>query len=565
MKSGQWAMGNGRRCLLGFCILLAACAGAAGTSTGGDGQSAPRRGGSLRAQDRIVIPSMTTVSAIAMSEQYVFVATPRALAIHDSRFGGWLPPLSRIDGWPDLPIDVMMADPADPAAVWFASGTYVYHYRVGLDDLVRAIVPQRVSPNAFYVDGGDPAAGVIVGGSGAGFVRVSPTGFVQPYNPTLGRPPGARIAPQTAASVFARYRSLQDFQRVLTRDESLRSWPISSAASHPLKGEVWLGTLGGGVFRVDPNFARSEQVPFGLLGDGAGAVARAADGVWFGSVGGASGREGLTFVDTELRQWRWIDGGPGSPLVNARIAAVAVWESTLWVATDRGLMHVDGRSGTLIRRWDDLSGLPNNLVHAVAPTMKGAWAATARGLVFAHAPQGARGGRNEDADSLMISTTAVRALVTRGDTLWIGSAQGLLILVPGAREPRRVGAGIDARLATPVTAIATADSVVAFATANDEVVRVHTRTGAVIDAGPFTEAGRVGRVNALAMDANTVWIAGDRGVVVVRRDTRAQRALVVGRDIPSEAYGIVLTPQYAWIATRDGGVRVTRLSDGMIR
>jgi hypothetical protein len=510
---------------------------------------------------------MSMVGALALSDRYAFVATPRALAVYDTRFNEWLPPLSRIDGWPDLPIDVMMADPADPTAVWFASGTFVYHYRVGLDDLVRAIVPSRVSPNAFYVDGGDPAAGVIVGGGPTGLVRVSPTGFVQPYNPGMGRAPGARIVPQTAASVFSRYRSLQDFQRVLTRDESLRSWPISSAASHPMKSEVWLGTLGGGVFKVDPNFARSEQIPFGLLGEGAGAVARAADGVWFGSMGGAlGGRDGLTFVDTELRRWRWIDGGAASPLAGARIGAMSVWESALWVATDRGVVHVDGRSGGIIRRWDDLSGLPSSLVFAVAPTPMGAWVGTARGLAFAHTNQTSRDPRVNDADSLMLVSAAVRALVTRGDTLWIGSDRGLLMLLPGAREPRRVGAaGSDLRLAQPVTALATADSALVFATSGGEVVRVHTRTGAVLDAGAFLDANRAGRVNALAMDANTVWIAGDQGVIVVRRDTHAQRSLVVGRDIPSEAFGVVLTPQYAWIATRDGGVRVSRLSDGTVR
>jgi hypothetical protein len=510
---------------------------------------------------------MAVVGAIALSDRYAFVATPRALAVYDMRFNEWLPPLSRLDGWPDLPIDVMMADPADPTAVWFASGTFVYHYRVGLDDLVRAIVPSRVSPNAFYVDAGDPAAGVIVGGGPTGLVRVSPTGFVQPYTPGMGRAPGARIVPESPASVFARYRSLQDFQRVLTRDESLRSWPISSAASHPMKSEVWLGTLGGGVFKVDPTFARSEQVPFGLLGEGAGAVARAADGVWFGSLGGGmGGRDGLTFVDTELRRWRWISGGTASPLAGARITALSVWESALWVGTDRGAVHMDGSSGGIIRRWDDLSGLPSSLVYAVAPTPQGAWMATARGLAFAHANPRSTDARANDADSLRLVGEAVRALVTRRDTLWIGSDRGLLILPPGAQEPRRVaGAGNDMRFVQPVVALATADSVVVFAAMNGEVVRVHTRTGATLDAGDFVGASAAGRVNALAMDAQTIWIAGDQGVVVVRRDTRAQRALLAGRDIPSEAYGIVLTPQYAWIATRDGGVRVSRTSDGTIR
>jgi hypothetical protein len=140
------------------------------------------------------------------------------------------------------------------------------------------------------------------------------------------------------------------------------------------------------------------------------------------------------------------------------------------------------------------------------------------------------------------------------------------VLLPGSNEPRRLGAGAtDARLRQPVTAITTADSIVIFATADDEIISVNSRTGAIADVTTFAQAGAAGRVNALAMDAGTVWIGGERGVVVVRRTTRAQRTLVAGRDIPGEALGIVLTPQYAWIATRDGGVRVTRLSDGMTR
>jgi hypothetical protein len=551
-----------------MCALAASvvsCASGAGGGSGGASQGSPRAQGSLRSRDRVVIPSMIAVTGLAMSDRYVFVATPNALAVYDARFNEWLPPLSRMDGWPDVPVDVMMADPADPTALWFAAGTFVYHYRAGFDDLTRAIVPSRVSPNAFYADGGDPGAGVIVAGGPTGAVRVSPTGFVQPYSPAPGRPPGARITPQTPASVFAKYRSLQDFQRMLTRDDALRTWPISAAASNPIKSEVWLGTLGGGVFKVDPTFARSEQVPFGLLGQGARSVARAADGVWFGSFAGAnSGREGLTFVDTDLRRWRWIDGGPGSPLVNARITAITPWESKLWVASDRGVVLLDGQSGNMIRRWDDLSGLPNALSLAIAPTPSGAWVGTARGLVFAHAPDAASRGTTTDADSLVLSD-AVRALTTRGDTLWIGSERGLLVLVPGAREPRRIGASSDMRLSLPVTAIATADSLVVFATSNDEVLSVHARTGASGDVVAFAEATRAGRVNALAMDASTIWIAGDRGVVVVRRDTRAQRVLVPGRDIPADAFGIALTPQYAWIATREGGVRVTRLADGMVR
>lgn len=548
-----------------------ACAGGAG-SVGGErgGSSLPRPGVTFRADERVVVPAMTNVRGVAATDRYLFVATPLALGVYDVRFNAWLPPVTELQGWPRVLVSVMLADPADASAVWFAADNIVYRYRVGFDDIVRAVLPERVSPAAFFVEAANPAAGVVVGGGPTGFVRVSPSGFVQPW--TQGPPPPRtpvqqRIVPQTVASVYARYPSLQNFERLLTRDPEMRSWPVQSATTVPQRSEVWLGTAGGGVFRVDPVFSRGEQVPFGLAGGGASAVTSVGTGAWFGGASLGAERGGLTLADNELRQWRWVDGGLLSPLAGAQVSALDVWESSVWVGTDRGVYRVDGRSGNVIGRWDDLAGLPHSLVYAVAATAAGAWVGTPRGLAFVQAaerPGG--GGRTADVDDSHFRGRPVMALVTRRDTLWMGTDIGVMVLVPGQDQPRRLaGFTTDARHTAPVVALATADSIVVAATDAGDVWRIDTRTGAIADELPYVAPGRVGRISALAMDATSLWVAGERGVLVVERATRLERMLAVGTDLPAPALGVSLTRGYAWIATRDAAVRLRRLEDGTVR
>jgi hypothetical protein len=120
--------------------------------------------------------------------------------------------------------------------------------------------------------------------------------------------------------LYAQFPALQGFERLLTRDDQLRSWPVSAGTQSPDQpSQVWLGTYGNGLFKVDPYFNTSEHLAFGLLDRGAGAVALAADGVWAAGIGDASsrGRGGLTFISEDLQEWRWVEGALAQPLAGA--------------------------------------------------------------------------------------------------------------------------------------------------------------------------------------------------------------------------------------------------------
>jgi hypothetical protein len=122
----------------------------------------------------------------------------------------------------------------------------------------------------------------------------------------------------------------------------------------------------------------------------------------------------------------------------------------------------------------------------------------------------------------------------------------------------------DARLAQPVYALAASDSLVAAATDRALLV-IHPATASLVSRYDAVNIAPIAPVTAMAMDANAIWLAGQRGVLVVSRASGASRLLPAPGPIPAEALDVVLDPNFAWIATPAGVVRLRRASDGSVR
>lgn len=539
-------------------LALAACASAPGTGGGYGGASvAP-------GEERIVVGRFTDVFGLAASRRYVFVAGTTGIAIYDAQFDAWLPPRLTGSAFPRTRLAAMAADPVSEA-VWIGGVGEVTYYQPSTELVTRALVTGVVQDIVF--DRRDPGAGALVRTTG-GWYRVSTLGGVAGI---AGPPSGAElIASPELDDVYRRFPAVRDFARLITQDAQLRDWPVTSGTIAPDRSEVFLGTQGNGVYRVDPNFNRGRQLPYGLLADGAGALARAADGVWVapsGLTGALRPRSGLTFARNDLREWRWVEDRWDGPTAGARAFDVEVRGSTAWIATDRGLarMNVSSRDPSTVV-WSLLSGLPSDVVYAVAARDGGAWAGTERGLAFV-SDTGRRLQNTADrVGETLAGGVAVRALLAAGDTLWVGTEAGLLLLPPGdgRRLVRTTLQEADARLGQGITALAASDSVVAVGLAGGDVVRINVRTGRLLPRLAANVA-TVGPVVALAQDARTLWVAGTRGVVVVDRLAGTSRFLAVPADLPSEVSDVVLADDWAWIGTRTGLVRIARLRDGMPR
>jgi ligand-binding sensor domain-containing protein len=343
----------------------------------------------------------------------------------------------------------------------------------------------------------------------------------------------------------------------------MQGYPIIAGARAPDRTEVWLGTAGGGLVQVDPNFNSGTPRPYGLASSGAGAIARAADGIWIAPASrGMESRVALTFASRDLQRWRWLDDAARRGFSGARATALAVRDGTLWMGTTRGLYRVE-IDGAAVRTFTPLSGLPGDVVLTVLALNDGLWVGTDRGLAFLP-------NRIDTRDRLIsplgdAGSLPINALLATGDTLWIGSNDGLFVVRRAGESPlvRPASSPFSVRLRASVRALAQSDSLV-FVAQRDAILAFNLKTGAWSDPWPAAAWRSAGEIQTIAADAHTVWAGGGFGVVAVDRATGGSRILRAGSDLPDVVTGIVLDGAYAWIATLGGVVRVRRTADGQI-
>src|SRR5688500_13188947 len=322
--------------------MRALCASLALVTTTGCGAltgGAPQSTAGAFNEDRVTVGSYGEVIAVAASPRMVFVASEDGLAVRDLLADRWLRPLTEAEGYPATRITGLAGDP-ELDGVWITAMGEILFYRPAIDQLIRTIIAGRI--DRIFFDRLDPGAGAYIG-YGDQWARVSPAGFATPVDYDRLPPAGQREFAPTLETLRQEIPSLESFSGLLTRDDALRSWRLTSAARREGRSsEVWLGTAGGGVYLADPLFNRARQVPYGLFERGASALAPASNGVWVGMLGAdLRGTGGVAGVRADLRTGAWLRGPADGSMAGARVHDIAVRDGVVWVATDRGVVSRD--------------------------------------------------------------------------------------------------------------------------------------------------------------------------------------------------------------------------------
>lgn len=548
---------------MGALALLAALG--CGVLTGGS--SVPGSAGAFN-EDRVSVGDYGTVLAVAASPRMVFVASETGLAIRDGLSERWLRPLTEAEGYPAGRITGVAADP-DGDAVWITALGEVLYYRPGIDQLIRTMIAGRVE--RIFFDRSDPGAGAYVG-YGDQWWRVSPAGFATPVMYDGLPPAGQRRFPATLETLRAEIPSLQSFAGLLTRDDALRSWPLTSGARVAGRSEVWLGTAGGGAYLADPLFNRARPVPYGLFERGASSLALASDGVWVGSLGmDFRGTGGVAAASADLQEWAWLRGPPDGSLAGMRVHDIAVRAGVVYAATDRGVVArstAGTPAGGRAAEWRWMLDRGAGRAFALVAASGGIWVGTERGVIrLADADStDQRGAAASDGETRLLPSPPVRALVSTGDTLWVGTETGLRRILAAGPSPRFVefSAAAPSWFQRPIVALARSDTVIVAAT-DARIALVDVRSGAVRLPQGDPDPGRLGRLLSVAVDARTIWVGGDRGVATIDRATGLMRTLQQPGVLADAVLDIALQPEFAWLATPGGVVRLRRSTDGGAR
>ncbi|MEP6765322.1 MAG: hypothetical protein ABJB66_13475 [Gemmatimonadaceae bacterium] len=546
------------------CALASACAsgsvGSTGASSGDSGRPIV-----MSRDERRVIGEFNDVRGIAISRRSVFAVTSGGIAIYDRVFNTWERPFTGQAIMGGERITAMAADPVEDA-VWFGTSGTLYVYRPQNDQLQRTIM--LAAPDAIAFETGN-ANEAFVRANGE-WSRVSRTGGVTPIGPRL--PATVKFAaPSTLNDVYRKFPALRNQQLFLMREQlanrPLPQFTVTSGALSPDRAsEAWLGTSTEGLWRVDPTFQQATALRFGLMERGVGSVAIAANGVWTGPLGAQRTRSGLTTATNDLQQWRWIEGTLSVPLIGVRSFDLSLRGSRAWMGTDHGLIltQLDGQSEMVA--WSALDGLPSDVVYAVAAQENGAWAGTAAGLAYVSdsgAPNAApRNTRTRGISRKLLQGNAVYALQPVGDTLWIGSNDGLYALNTTTGNLQRIENG-DAAMRGPIRALAWSDSLLIIATDN-EILRLSPRGNAAPTRVIALDPRPVGRVSAMAMDDRMIFLAGSEGLLAMPRPDHLgpSRMLSSSFDLPGAALDVAISRDWVWVATPNGLVRLSRNSDG---
>lgn len=220
-------------------------------------------------------------------------------------------------------------------------------------------------------------------------------------------------------------------------------WVYGFAEVSP--GEVWIATFGGGIDVVDPRTLaithrlRHDPARDDTLGsDRIGAILRDRSGlVWIGTWG-----QGIDRHDPQARAFRSIVAGPegGEGLSHPEaVRALPLPDGTVWVGTNGNGVDILDRSfrriGGYRARPSDTGALSDGSVTCLARSEDGTiWVATLNGVLHRLRPGRSDFERITTAQGLPGGPIRTMTFGPGGE-LWLGSAEGLARLEPGASPP----------------------------------------------------------------------------------------------------------------------------------
>jgi len=327
-------------------------------------------------------------------------------------------------------------------------------------------------------------------------------------------------------------------------DDRLRSFRYTGAAVVPVAEEYYIGTDGLGVIRLEGLAGRFEQLNFGLLAPGAGALVAVPGGVWVGT-DHRSRRSGLTFVGDDLQRYTFREGPRVTGLGITGVRALIARQDEIWAATNRGVVRFGPDDQTRVLSRGD--GLPDEETFALAQGPSGVWVGTAFGLAFV----------TDDGEVHAVGEgppVPVLALTAARDTVWVGTTNGLGVATPAgdlvvppdiAAVPDLKTAVVGVTRVADTLVVASLERLLWRAPGGDwEIERII--------------ANEIGPIFAMVADSGGVWIGAERGIGFFRFVTRDYRFYYTPGDVPGPVHDLAVSGPYLWVATEAGVARFAR-------
>lgn len=492
--------------------------------------------------DRAVITSFVNIVAVAASADRVY-------AVGSGGVIGLDPRTRAIDG-PYEPSDpsilgaatAALVDPLDNS-LWIALLDGWAHFDPLSEFWERGSVPGPVTGIAF--DQADIGSGL--------FIRTGPRWYNVPRGSLAALPAGAPhrpLAPPTVEDAIRANPSLLANSAQILLTNRLTTARYTSAAQGFGGMDWYIGTSGAGLLYLRNGDPLPERLTFGLPTAGATALFGAPGGVWVATWRSPQVDAALTFVASDLSRFITFQGVQGFGYSWTQARGLIGQDRSLWAATDAGAARVDAETGNAML-FDETRGLPDRRVLSLN---------TRRGRIVV----GTAHGVARIDDSLRVERLApdfvnpalAVAQSAAGDTVWVGTAFGLVILVPDDRSAETPsGLAAAPSLRVPVVGLAwKGDTLLALT--QQRLAWRDPSTGGWSQGPPLD--GFLGNLRVVRADPSGrgLWVGGARGAgLVPNLAGGVQRPLLVPGDVPAEVFDLTLDERYLWLATAGGLVR----------
>lgn len=328
-----------------------------------------------RPEDWVSYTDFRYIHSLASDLRFVYLATTGGIARFNRLTNSWDEPLTVGDGLPGTPVRIVAPDPST-RNLWVATRSRISRYNPTSESWKSFSELKGVSASqvAEIGIGGE----YIYARAGDGTYRLNRV--VEVWESSPEPPSGVRW-----------YGGEQDLRKYpflapyYVLDSRLGIYDMTCVSEDGF--DLWVGTSGYGLFHYNSlTFAREHQL-FGLAGDGVRALEKVDEVLWIGG-----GSDGVTLWNLRDGSWTHFEPETNYGFLSSKVREIASDSLWVWLATDEGVSRYT--------------------------RVKGEWKTY---TIF---------------DGLW--TNSATSLEVDGDTLWIGTEEGLCRMAKGSEKIRRI-------------------------------------------------------------------------------------------------------------------------------
>lgn len=328
------------------------------------------------------------------------------------------------------------------------------------------------------------------------------------------------------------------------RDRWAISHPLTALAFEPATGHVWAAYDGLGLWRYDLMTQTGVQVTSGFLAS-ENVIACAGQG---GRVG-LAGRGGVTIYDEARGQWLQLDRLFNLDLAGRQIRALAFDDREVFIGTRDGIVALDSNDD-FARTIGRYEGLPDDRINCLTIAGDSLWVGTDEGLALYR-----RGTRSVVRNWTELRHVVVNGVACGGGRAFVATNRGAFVIdLADSMRLSRFPPAEYAELRDELRAVAADDST-AWWLAPEGLLGLDLATGAW-RRHPRAGSYAAGQGLALAADGRNVWLGTDAGLARLEKASGVWRTYHAGDGLLDEAVPAVWSQDgYVWCGGANGASR----------